>query len=319
MPDLPSATFSADDGGLFSPEEVRRLMEDECRRATRYRYPVTAMRITVDRLDQLGDLYGVQSRDAILRAVTGVIRRNTRESDFLGYLSGGTFHAIFPHTEAVAGPALASRLLADAARLQFDEGQARLQVTLSIGLTHRLGGEEVELATLGAEAGKAAEQARSQGGNRYEVYEAPAPAGLPLGASDPDQLARQLEEMLAEKTAAFFSSMGEAMPDFGGREQEVLALAVQKMEAAHEELRREHAKQVQQLERRLKRVSRSLEETEDALRRGARPADAGEDSGIASIYRSVQGLSHVENDVVLKKELMSKIFEANLELQSQNP
>jgi len=317
MPELPSATFSADDDGLFSPEEIRQLMEAECRRATRYRYPVTAMSLRVDRLDQLGDLYGVQSREAILRAVTGVIRRNTRESDFLGYLSGATFYAIFPHTEAAVGPALSSRLLADAAGLQFDEGQARLQITLSIGLTHRLAGEEAVLETLRGETTEAVELASSRGGNRCEVYEPPAPAGLPAGVTDPDQLGRQLEQMLAEKTAAFFSSMGEAMPDFGGREQEVLALAMQKMEAAHEEMRREHALQVEKLERRLRRVSDSLEETEDALRRTAQASASGEDTGIASIYRSVQGLSNVENDVGLKKELMSKIFEANLELQNQ--
>jgi hypothetical protein len=215
----------------------------------------------------------------------------------------------------VAGPALASRLLADSARLQFDEGQARLQVTLSIGLTHRVAGEEVDLDTLGVEAGKAVDLARSQGGNRFEVYVPPAPVGLPAGVNDPEQLARQLEELLAEKTAALFQSMGQAMPDFGGRDQEVLALAIQKMEAAHEEMRREHAQQVNQLERRLRRVTQSLEATEDALRR---VPSGGEDTGIASIYRSVQGLSTVENDVVLKKELMSKIFEANLELRSQN-
>lgn len=317
MPEFPPVTFSGDDDGLFTAEEVRSLMRAECRRATRYRYPVTAMRIAVDRLDQLGDLYGFESRDAILAEVTAVIRRNTRESDFLGYKVGGTFHAIFPHTVREAGPALAGRLLRDTAKLLFDEGQARVQVTLSIGLTFRGAEDEVDFDDLSSEAGAAIEQAMSRGGNRFEVYVPPRPVldSIPALTTDPKEVGQQLASMLDSKLESFFKSMGQSMPDFGGRDHEVLALAVKKMETDHEELRRQHAQQVTQLQRRLNKVTASLEETEDALRR--RKAQGPVDTGVASIYRSVQGLADVEDDYELKKEMMSKIFEANIELRSQ--
>jgi hypothetical protein len=41
------------------------------------------------------------------------------------------------------------------------------------------------------------------------------------------------------------------------------------------------------------------------------------DPGVASIYTSVQGLSSNDVQHELKKELMSKIFQANLELRKQ--
>ncbi len=319
MPEFSSVTFSGGQEGLFSAEEVKRLMRAECDRASRYGYPVTAMRMAVDRLDQLGDLYGFESREAILKEVTGVVRRNTRESDFLGYKIGGNFHAIFPHTSREAGPALAMRLLKDTASLLFDEGSARVQVTLSIGVTYCAAGEKVDFDTITNEASAAIERALQAGGSRYEVYVAPEPVleQLPQRELDPGAITKHLSGMLEEKLEDLFKSMGRNIPDFGGREHEVLALAVEKMEANHDLMREQHSRQVEMLERRLTKVSSSLEETENALRRTV--ASGSVDTGVASIYRSVQGLADVEDDVELKKEMMSKIFEANLELHNQLP
>ena len=292
-------------------------MRAECHRASRYRYPVTAMRVGIDRIDQLGDLYGYESREAILREVTGVIRRNTRESDFLGYNVGATFHALFPHTERRSGPSLARRLLADTAKLIFDEGSARVQVTLSIGITHRDVGETVDLDELTRETGEAIQLAMTRGGNRFEVFIPPDPIleSLPAVAPDAKGLDRQLERLLDDKIKAFFESMGQKMPDFGGRDREVLALAVEKMEAAHQKMREEHTLQVTQLQRRLSKMSDSLAEAEGQMRRGMENMQV--ETGVASIYRTVQGLADVEHDLELKKEMMAKIFEANIELRAQ--
>ena len=41
------------------------------------------------------------------------------------------------------------------------------------------------------------------------------------------------------------------------------------------------------------------------------------DPGLASVYGTVQGLSSGAAQAELKKELMSKIFEANVELRRQ--
>ncbi|MFT7487562.1 MAG: diguanylate cyclase (GGDEF)-like protein, partial [Candidatus Paceibacteria bacterium] len=169
MPEFSAVTFSGDQDSLFSADEVKGLMRSECARATRYKYPVTAMRIAVDRLDQLGDLYGYESRDAILSEVTGVIRRNTRESDFIGYKVGGTFHAIFPHTAEGSGPALARRILQDTAKLMFDAGTARVQVTLSVGITFCAEGKPVDFETIMAESSVAIGRAVASGGGRFEV------------------------------------------------------------------------------------------------------------------------------------------------------
>lgn len=317
MVELPTVYFTGDESGLFSNQEIQRLMRAECERATRYQYAVTTMMIAIDRLDQLGDLYGFESRDAIQGEVSAVLRRNTRESDFLGCMIGNHFLAIFPHTVRMAGPALARRLLNDTARLMFDAGQTSVHVTLSIGLTYRDAEEAVEFEELCLEVRSAMERSLNTGGNRFEIWAppVPSPAAMPELGGNLEEIGKQLERMLSNKVEAIFESMGQALPDFGGRRQEVLALAVKKMEAEHRNLQEEHSKQVELLERRLAKLSDTLETTEGELQRAALRANI--DSGVASVYRTVQGLSDVEDDSELKQEMMVKIFEANLELKAQ--
>lgn len=318
MPEFPTVNFTGDDEGLFSSGEIQRLMRSECDRASRYRYPVTSMMIAVDRLEQLGDLYGARSREAILGEVSAVLRRNTRESDYLGCMVGSQFFAIFPHTSRREGPALAGRLLTDTSKLLFDEGAARVNISLSIGLAFRDAEDVVDADELQREATSAVQGAIADGGNRFVLYTAPVNTAVLEGpdlSGSLEELGKNLEDLLAQKVAGIFESMGQSLPDFGGHEKEVLALAVKKMEAAHEQMRKEHADRVNQLERRLSKVSESLEMTEGELKRTM--AAKGVDAGVSSIYRTVQGLSDVEGDVELKKEMMAAIFEANMELKEQ--
>jgi hypothetical protein len=75
-----------------------------------------------------------------------------------------------------------------------------------------------------------------------------------------------------------------------------------------------HRRQIELLERRIAKLTRHLSKAEENLERMA--AMRGEDPGIASIYRTVQGLSPEERALAFKQKLMQKIFQANLELKN---
>ncbi len=75
----------------------------------------------------------------------------------------------------------------------------------------------------------------------------------------------------------------------------------------------ESRKEVEQYKRRISKLTNSLELTEEELKRIA--AAKNIDLGVQSIYRTVQGLSSGDDDYETKKELMSSIFQANLDLQ----
>jgi len=73
-------------------------------------------------------------------------------------------------------------------------------------------------------------------------------------------------------------------------------------------------RQIDLLERRLAKMTRLLEEKEQEVAiTAARPSE----SGVASVFREVQGLDGSGEEVERKKALMSRIFEANLDLRKQ--
>jgi len=76
-----------------------------------------------------------------------------------------------------------------------------------------------------------------------------------------------------------------------------------------------HNQDVVNLQRRIKKLSESLDQTEQRLQSVA--AMKNIDSGISSIYREVQGLSMADHHAGKKKELMAEIFKANLKLQKK--
>ena len=73
--------------------------------------------------------------------------------------------------------------------------------------------------------------------------------------------------------------------------------------------------EIQQLERRLAKLSQALQETESELHQVSHELEV--DHGVASAYRVVQGLDPGETAYQLKLDLMKKILQANLELQKR--
>jgi Mrp family chromosome partitioning ATPase len=81
-----------------------------------------------------------------------------------------------------------------------------------------------------------------------------------------------------------------------------------------ENLEAAHRHEVDLLERRIAKLTALLSQTEADLSRIASSKNI--DSGLASIYRSVQGLSSEAEALALKRDLMGKIFQANLDLKN---
>lgn len=98
----------------------------------------------------------------------------------------------------------------------------------------------------------------------------------------------------------------------------VSARAIEKSRAARVEARdqwaAEHNLRVDQLERRIAKLKKSVQDGEAEMRRLAR-AGASVDGGVASIYRNVQGLDANESALQEKQGMLTVIFESNYALQ----
>jgi len=77
----------------------------------------------------------------------------------------------------------------------------------------------------------------------------------------------------------------------------------------------ESQKTIDNLERRVAKLTESLGLTEAELKRVAQMKNI--DLGVASIYRNVQGLSADEAGAEQKKEMLKNIFESNMALRAQ--
>ena len=67
------------DRSLFSLAQIQHLIRVEFHRAQRYGYPLSCLMVGVDRLNQLRDLYGYDSKEAVLEEVIEILKREYEE------------------------------------------------------------------------------------------------------------------------------------------------------------------------------------------------------------------------------------------------
>jgi diguanylate cyclase (GGDEF)-like protein len=112
-----------------------RRFADELKRARRFERPMSVLLVDVDRFKQINDTRGHLVGDAVLQAVSAVLRANIRdEIDVLGRYGGDEFALILPETDLEGARAVASRLLERVRGLQVGQG-VEGGVTLSIGVS----------------------------------------------------------------------------------------------------------------------------------------------------------------------------------------
>ena len=342
MSDSSTLGFVGERSGLFTRDEVDRLMRVEFERARRYSYPVACLLVQVDRLEEIHTVHGYESKQEVLEAVVKLVRRETRDGDLLGYVVDDRLLVMCPHTTARSSGSMADRFLVAAHSLAFGYGGASLRISLSIGLAHndRKGVRGVTFDTLRQVAEEGLRVADAGGGDRwaetelYGLYERhPALAGsgarLPGDGERDASYRERLEQMVARDgnlegavASLVEEIMARAVEDAQGfkayfEEAGSVGLSEDVQPSAAEGLGSEkedaYQREIDVLRRRVAKLSASLGLSEEEL---ARLRSVGiSDDGVASIYRGVQGLSEEDAQAEVKKALMRGIFEANLDLR----
>ena len=98
--------------GLVNRRHGEYLLEQEIRRARRYRLPLALIAFDIDRFRNINDAYGHPVGDMALRTVAATARALLRSSDVLVRSGGEEFQVIAPHTSAVDGLRMAEKLRA---------------------------------------------------------------------------------------------------------------------------------------------------------------------------------------------------------------
>lgn len=168
-------TYNDSDRSLFSLAQIQHLMRVEFNRAQRYSYPIICMMIGVDRLGHLRDLYGYEAKEEILAAVVGLLKSETRSSDFLGRMADDRLLAVVPHTSPEGAEVLAGRLLDGVQAIDFASDGRTTQISLSIGASFNEGSSTLFFDALLQSAEDGLNEAAGAGGNRFVAR---APGGF---------------------------------------------------------------------------------------------------------------------------------------------
>jgi diguanylate cyclase (GGDEF)-like protein len=96
--------------GAANRRHGEELLEQEIKRARRYKLPLALIAFDIDRFKAINDRYGHPVGDIALRTVADTARAILRSSDVLVRAGGEEFQVIAPHTSAIDGLKMAEKL-----------------------------------------------------------------------------------------------------------------------------------------------------------------------------------------------------------------
>lgn len=150
--------------GLHNRRKLDEVLEEELIRSRRYAVGFSVILLDVDHFKRINDSHGHLAGDAVLEALAGLLREQTRDADAVGRYGGEEFLVVCRHATRDTGQATAEKIRACVETL--DVGEAG-PVTVSAGVAAYRDGDT--LASLLGRADAALYRAKASGRNRVEV------------------------------------------------------------------------------------------------------------------------------------------------------
>lgn len=160
------------DSLTFLPNR-KRIIADLQREAIfsdRYGTPLAISMIDIDHFKNINDTYGHVAGDDVLRKLAIELRERIRHPDTIGRYGGEEFLVVLPHSRVKAAAEQAERLCKHIQSLVIQSNDAKVTLTVSIGIAqYRIHKEDWQ--TLLSRADTALYEAKNQGRNRWVVAE----------------------------------------------------------------------------------------------------------------------------------------------------
>ncbi|MBU2222964.1 MAG: diguanylate cyclase [Gammaproteobacteria bacterium] len=156
--------------GLTQAATRERLEQQAALELLRHQHsgqPLSLVLCDVDHFKQINDAFGHQVGDQALATVCQIVRQYLRPTDVLARYGGDEFVILLPDTNADLASVIAERILTQLRQVKIAESA---HITASFGISQYQPGQDYN--TLFAQADKALYQAKQQGRNRIQHYEA---------------------------------------------------------------------------------------------------------------------------------------------------
>ena len=162
---------------VYNRRHLEEIARKELARSERNGRPLTMAMLDVDHFKQINDTYGHQVGDEVLCEIARRFAKSIRASDILGRYGGEEFVVIFPETNLEEARVVSERLLTAVAGQPIAAGRGAISVTVSIGLTTFVSGQDMERVIERADA--ALYVAKANGRNQVRVGDADVPGRTP--------------------------------------------------------------------------------------------------------------------------------------------
>lgn len=126
--------------GLFNRRYVMIRVEEEIKRSTRHKYPLSCLLLDIDKFDSVNEAWGHPAGDGVLREMAHIVIRILRSTDIVSRYRDDQFIALLTDTEAEGAQIAANRLRDAIASHDFvNPGSSTpIKLTASIGIAYWL-------------------------------------------------------------------------------------------------------------------------------------------------------------------------------------
>jgi diguanylate cyclase (GGDEF)-like protein len=174
--------------GCFNRRGFEQQFRRELARAARGGTDVALVSIDLDHFKQINDTYGHLVGDRVIAETGELLRANARAEDVVARTGGEEFLILAPNTSIAGAQHLALRIVESFRRRSFGEPEARVPVTVSVGVVAEAVPDDSIAEDLRARADEALYAAKRSGRNRVVLWSHGLDA-LRLGQSDVESIA----------------------------------------------------------------------------------------------------------------------------------
>ncbi|HZP26490.1 MAG TPA: sensor domain-containing diguanylate cyclase [Dehalococcoidia bacterium] len=119
--------------GLYNRRHLQEALERECRRARRYRRPLSCLMIDLDDFKFVNDSFGHLAGDDVLRQAAHLIAESARDTDVVARYGGDEFLVLLTETTLEGAIIMAERVRSSIAEYEFNASGQPCRCSVSIG------------------------------------------------------------------------------------------------------------------------------------------------------------------------------------------
>ena len=151
--------------GLYNRRAFADMAGKEVGRARRYQRPLALILFDIDHFKNVNDTHGHLVGDHVLRVLTELVTRTTRNTDIVCRYGGEEFIVLMPEAGREEALAMAERLREEISRMTVVTAGGTLSLTVSLGVAELARDEDEGLESLINRADRAMYQAKAAGRN----------------------------------------------------------------------------------------------------------------------------------------------------------